>query len=198
MVSSPSQSKDNEPWRLPPTPSRDQLLDESGGDTHFRRMIYDIFTMTVNFDRIRESLAITLGLSGIQYHILMVVAELSPVIPVSISKIAERLHTSGPYVTMETKKLLGKGYLEKTPNPKDGRSVLVNLTSEGRELIESFAPELRDINDNLFEGIGPNTFKQFCTIVDHMTRTSTRAADLAELLSQKPTQEDTTVSAIGR
>jgi MarR family transcriptional regulator, organic hydroperoxide resistance regulator len=186
-------------WQLPLTTTSDALLDGDGGDAEFRRMIYGIFTMTVNFDRIRERMATALGLSGIQYHILMVIAELSADRPVTISVIADRLHTSGAYVTMECKKLIRRGFLEKNPNPDDGRSVIVSLTDEGRTAIDAFAPHLQKINDELFDGIGPETFQQFRAIVDHMSRTSTRAADLAEILAREHTEiGDIAVGAIWR
>tara|TARA_R110002072_G_scaffold43702_25_gene122642 strand:- start:6184 stop:6774 length:591 start_codon:yes stop_codon:yes gene_type:complete len=189
----------NDDWQLPPTTNRSELRDADGGDADFRRMIYGIFTMTVNFDRIRERMATALGLSGIQYHILMVVAELSTEMPVTISVIAERLHTSGTYVTMETKKLMRRGFLDKQPNPEDGRSVLISLTQEGRDAIDAFAPHLQAINDELFDGIGPETFEQFRGIVEHMSRTSTRAAELADILARDHTDiADITVGAIWR
>ena len=40
---------------------------------------------------------------------------------------------------------------------------------------ELFAPHLQSINDQLFEGMGPETFARFSEIVDHMSRTSDRA-----------------------
>ncbi|MEX2453742.1 MAG: MarR family winged helix-turn-helix transcriptional regulator [Rhodospirillaceae bacterium] len=181
-------SKANDDWCMPQTTSRPQLLDEKGSDAEFRRTIYGIFTMTVNFDRIRERMATALGLSGIQYHILMVVAELSLEAAVTVSAVADRLHTSGAYVTMETKKLMRRGFLDKRPNPEDGRSVLLELTVEGREAIDAFAPHLRAINDELFDGIGPETFSQFRAIVDHMCRTSARAADMAEHIARDHTE----------
>ncbi len=190
---------DDSDWRLPPTTRSDALKDEGGGDAGFRGLIYNIFTMTVNFDRIRERMATALGLSGIQYHILLVVAELSAEMPVTISGIAERLHTSGAYVTMETKKLMRRGFLDKQPNPDDGRSVILTLTDEGRAAIDAFAPHLQAINEELFDGIGPETFHQFCAIADHMSRSSARAADLAEILARDHTEiGDITVGAIWR
>lgn len=189
----------NDDWRLPPTTNSAALRDSDGGDADFRSLIYDIFTMTVNFDRIRERMATALGLSGIQYHILMVVAELSVDMPVTISGVAERLHTSGAYVTMETKKLMRRGFLDKKPNPEDGRSVIITLTDEGRAAVDAFAPHLQAINDELFDGVGPETFRQFCAIAEHMSRTSTRAADLAEILARDHTDiGDITVGAIWR
>ncbi|MEC7488594.1 MAG: MarR family winged helix-turn-helix transcriptional regulator [Pseudomonadota bacterium] len=191
-------TNDND-WCFPPTTTREALTQDTGTDADFRSMIYGIFTMSVNFDRIRERMATALKLSGIQYHILMVVAELSPDTPVTVSRIAERLYTSGAYVTMETKKLLHRGLLEKRPNPDDGRSVFIILTDEGRAAIDAFAPYLRAINDELFDGIGPETFNQFRAIVSHMTRTSGRAAELADAVARDYAEiKDTKSDAVGR
>ncbi len=172
-------------WQMPRTTTSAALLDREGGDADFRRLIYGIFTMTVNFDKIRERMATALGLSGIQYHILMVVAELSAEEPVTISTVADRLHTSGAYVTMETKKLMRRGFLDKYPNPADGRSVILVLTPEGRQTIEEFAPYLCEINKELFDGFRSETFEAFRNIVDHMTRTSVRASELAERIARE-------------
>jgi DNA-binding MarR family transcriptional regulator len=174
-------------WALPVSTSLEALLDHSGGDADFRRLIYSIFTMTVNFDRIRERMATALGLSGIQYHILMVVAELTPDEQVTVSLIADRLHTSGAYVTMESKKLMRRGFLDKRPNPDDGRSVILFLTGEGQAAIDAFSPHLQKINDELFDGMGQETFARLREIVDHMTHTSSRAAALAETLAREHT-----------
>lgn len=191
--------RDTDKWRLPTTTHHAALLDSNGSDADFRKLIYGIFTMTVNFDRIREHMAAALGLSGIQYHILMVVAELSADEPVTVSTVAGRLHTSGAYVTMETKKLMRRGFLDKQRNPDDGRSVIITLTDEGRTAVEDFAPYNQEINSELFDGIGPETFQQFRAIVDHMSRTSTRAAEKAEILSRNHTDiGDKAVGAIWR
>lgn len=186
-------------WRLPTTTHHAALLDANGSDADFRKMIYGIFTMTVNFDRIRESMATALGLSGIQYHILMVVAELSADEPVTVTTVAGRLHTSGAYVTMETKKLMRRGFLDKQRNPDDGRSVIITLTDEGRAAIDAFAPYHQEINSELFGGIDAETFQHFRAIVDHMSRTSTRAAEKAEILARDHTDiSDIAVGAIWR
>ena len=184
-------------WTLSPSTTLDALLDDEKGDADFRKLIYGIFTMTVNFDRIREQMAVALGLSGIQYHILMVVAELYSSERSTISLVAERLRTSGAYVTMESKKLVSRGFLDKKPNPDDGRSVILLLTEDGQAAIDSFTPHLQAINDELFEGMGPETFARFNEIVGHMTRTSARAADIAEMLAREHTEiADTTASAV--
>ncbi|MDE0797000.1 MAG: MarR family winged helix-turn-helix transcriptional regulator [Alphaproteobacteria bacterium] len=198
-VTKPDMQSASDNWRLPTTTHHPALLDSNGSDADFRRMIYGIFTMTVNFDRIRECMATALGLSGIQYHILMVVAELSADLPVTVTTVAGRLHTSGAYVTMETKKLIRRGFLDKQRNPDDGRSVIITLTDEGRAAIDAFAPYHQEINSELFSDIDAETFQQFRAIVDHMSRTSTRAAEKAEILARDHTDiGDKAVGAIWR
>ncbi len=196
-ISSPGAS---DLWRMPATTSRPALLNGTGNDSDFRQLIYGIFTLSVNFHRIRDRMATALGLTGIQYHILMVIAELMPARTITVSVVADRLHTSSAYITMETKKLIARGLLDKKPNPDDGRSVLLELTTEGQETIEAFAPCLQAINDVLFADVGPETFRQFCTIVNHMHRTSDHAADLAERLAREHDEGrfDTSVPGIQR
>ena len=90
-----------------------------------------------------------------------------------------------------------RGFLDKRPNPEDGRSVLLCLTKEGQAAIDTFAPHLRAINDELFDGMGPETFARFREIVDHMSRTSARAADLAETVAREHTDiGNTAVGAV--
>ena len=169
----------NQAWRRPLTTSRAALLDADGGDSGFRRLIYGILTVSANFDRIRERLAAALGLSGSQYHVLMAVAELEPEQRVTVSAVAERLRISGAYATTEIKKLERLGYVDKKPNPDDGRSVALETTAAARALIEAFAPSLRQVNDALFDGLAPEDFRGFRALVEHMRGTSAWAADLA-------------------
>ena len=166
-------------WTMPLTASRPALLPD-GTDRDLRRLVYGIFTMSVRFDRLREGMAEALGLSGIQYHILMVVAERGQGEAVTVSTVAEALHASGAYVTTETGKLVALGLLEKSRNPDDRRSVVLSLTLEGRDLVDAFGDTVREVNDTLFDGIGPESFQQFCLLIDHMVGTTERAVDLID------------------
>ena len=177
-----------ENWEMPTTTNQVALLDDQGTDASFRRLVYGVFTLSVNFERIRNLVASALNLSGIQYHILMVVAELSKERTVSVTDVAGKLHTSGAYVTTEVKKLVHLGLLDKKPNPEDKRSVVIALTIEGQNTIEEFAPFLREINDGLFGAIGPETFKTFLAIVEHMTQSSTNGVNIADRIAREYSQ----------
>lgn len=174
---------DSQGWTMPRTATRPALLPD-GSDAELRRLVYGLFTISVGLDRLREDMAAMLGLSGIQYHILMVAAEPGAHGRVTISTVAETLHASGAHITTETGKLVASGLIEKRPNPADGRSVILAPTQAGHDLIDGFAASLRDINDTLFGGIGPETFKQFGAIVDHMVGTTEDATETAERLAK--------------
>lgn len=174
-------------WTPPVTATRDAVLPD-GTDRDLRRLIYGIFTVSVRFDRLREAMADCVGLTGIQYHILMVVAEIGASeggAAVTVSTVADVLHASGAYVTTESGKLVARGLLEKHRNPADGRSVVLAPTAAGRALIDGFAPDQQAVNDTLFDGVGPETFEKFLAIIEHMVGTSGEAVEMIERLARQ-------------
>ena len=165
--------------RAPPTTTLEPLFVD-GSDREFRRFIYRLLTMSARIDRLRERIGKLIGLNGFQCHIVMIVAELDGVEPVSVAAVAEMLHTSGAYVTMETGKLQRAGLIEKRPNPDDRRGVLLSLTGEGRRRIEAMSGHLRAINDVLFADFGSEDFEAFNGLVARMLWTTPAALAAAE------------------
>lgn len=55
--------------------------------------------------------------------------------PVTISQIANRLNIKLASVTVGVNKLINKGFLKKTPNDNDKRSVYVTLTESGINML---------------------------------------------------------------
>lgn len=156
--------------RLPATVSHAALLDE-GDDARFRQMIYDLYTVSVRIQQVRNYLAATAGISGPQYLILRTVAELQGDGGATVGVVAARLHVTGPFVTTETGHLERAGLLDKRPNPQDRRSVLVVLTRAGREVLERIAPEAQAVNDCFFAPLNRRDF-------DALTRIAAKLADV--------------------
>jgi len=156
---------------LPVTITRPELL-VGGSDRTFRRFIYDLHTLFRNMDKLRDRIGSALGLTGNQFHILLVLAELQEARAVTVKAIAEALQTSGTYVTKETSGLEQRGLLKKSVNPEDRREVIVSLTPKGRAGIKRIAGNLPRINDRLFEGITAGQIENFRDMValmlDHM------------------------------
>jgi DNA-binding MarR family transcriptional regulator len=141
----------------PLTVSRRALL-ESSGDKRFRQLVYDLLTISNRMTLVREHLGRRLTISGPQYSVLMAILQLQGENGVGVSALARLLHVSTAFIATETGKLVQAGYLTKRADPKDGRAVLLCLTTRGRSLIESSGDEIRAINDTFFGALNASTF----------------------------------------
>lgn len=172
------------PTPAPRTTTTNPDLLIGGSDQAFRALVYRLLTISGRMEALREEIAESVGLTGIQYHVLMAITELETgSAPVNVGRIARTLHKTGAYVTIETGKLARMGLVAKTPNPEDGRGVLLSVTPEGSALIDAIGPYLSRINDALFEGIDVSLFAKFREIAAIMTDNTEDALALAEALN---------------
>ena len=110
-----------------PTVSHPAFLE--GGDDHaFRRMVHDSLAFAARIEAIRDGYARLIGISGVQYTILIAVNHLQFDENVSVTRVAEHLHLSGAFITNETNKLARLGLLEKQQDPEDGRRLILRTT----------------------------------------------------------------------
>jgi DNA-binding MarR family transcriptional regulator len=151
-----------------------------GSDRDFRQMIYALLTVAIRFDRLRERVGHMIGLSGLQYHILMVVDDQPSARPVGVGAVAEALHVSGAYITMETAKLVRMGLLAKRTNPRDRRGVVLSLTPKGRRTVRMAVPHLRRINDRMFARMTRADFESFRRIMRTMVAGTETGIAIAE------------------
>ncbi|MET0278696.1 MAG: MarR family transcriptional regulator [Pseudorhodoplanes sp.] len=133
-----------------------------GSDHEFRRLIHRMILNEGRLVEIRKSFARKVGVSGAQYTMLMALVRLQGETGIAIGALADFLEVSGPHVTGEVRKLVAKGYVRKSANPKDKRGVLISLTRQGRgRLLAAFA-FIRSVNNILFDGV---TAEEFRTLV---------------------------------
>ncbi|MDX3904685.1 MAG: MarR family transcriptional regulator [Pigmentiphaga sp.] len=157
-----------------------------GSDAQFRQLIHAMVAFSARLLSVRDGFGTLMGITGIQYSILVSIAHQKPHTKVTINKVASHLHLSGPFVTIETGKLHKMGLVEKTTNPKDKREVLLAITPEGRKLFEQIAPDQQKINDVLFEGITAREFKTLCSIFERMVDNGDRASmDIIHLIARQ-------------
>ena len=136
----------------PPTVSHAALL-VAGNDVAFREALY---LMVLAFSRLavcREAFGRALGLTGSQFAVLFGTAYRQGHEGVSIRRLAEHVQLASTHVTTEVGRLVRKGLLAKTENPRDRRGVLVKLSQRGEAAVRRVAPFLRRVNDRLFQGI---------------------------------------------
>jgi MarR family transcriptional regulator, organic hydroperoxide resistance regulator len=158
---------------LPATASRQALL-EGGNDDHFRQLVYDLLTISVRMETVREHLARRLGVSGPQYSILMAVARLQNGHGVRVGTIAKALHVTSAFIATETGRLARLGLLSKSPNPKDRRGILLALTPRGHAGLVKLGPEIRAVNDDFFRPLDRTAFQALASAAADLVESSSR------------------------
>ena len=106
-----------DPKNLPLTVSRPELLMD-GSDAQFRQLVHRLLAYASSLEAIRAGLGEMIGLSGVQYTILICIAHLEEGRGVGVKAIADHLSYTGAFVTIETGKLAALGLVEKRQNPR--------------------------------------------------------------------------------
>ena len=149
---------------LPLTATLEGLIDK-GSDHQFRQTMYDLDFLAGTLIDARKLLGAAMGVSSPQYNILMIVAEYDSQGGITVRDVAQRLHVSGAFVTIEASRLTKERLVRKRPNPKDKRSVLLHMTPEGGERIRQLIPSLQRFNNQLFQDVSKDEFQMMSSIV---------------------------------
>jgi DNA-binding MarR family transcriptional regulator len=169
-----SQIKQPPGFAMPATVSRQALL-ESGGDDRFRQLVYDLLTISVRMEAVREHLARRLGVSGPQYSVLMAIARFQGRHGVRVGTIAKALHVTSAFIATETGRLARLGLISKNPNPKDRRGVLLALTQKGEAGLVKLGPEIRAVNDDFFRPLDRAAFHALASTAAALVESSGKA-----------------------
>jgi DNA-binding MarR family transcriptional regulator len=162
----------------PPTVSRAALLVD-GSDVEFRGLIHDLIAYGHRLGACRDAFAAIVGVSGVQYEILMLVSRSAGL---SVGEVASRLHRSGAFITIEANKLVARGILDKASDPADGRRVILRANARSGELMEHLAPYQRRINDVLFERLDAKRFRQLRALARELVGSGDRAVAMLEFM----------------
>jgi DNA-binding MarR family transcriptional regulator len=169
--------------KISKTASNKTLLVE-GSDQTFRKMVHDLLAFSSRLEEIRCRFGAYIGLSGIQYTILISVSHQENKNGVGVKSIADHLSLSGSFVTIETTKLVTLGLIEKRKDINDGRRVLLTVSDRGQALLDKLAPMQREINDTLFNSLNPASFSQLSTMATNLKEDADKALLLASYLEQ--------------
>lgn len=150
-----------------------------GTDLEFRNFVADLFAAVAGMQSLRRALASAVGLSAAEYSVLLATWQLQKKGTVGISAIAKHLHVAAAHVTAEVGQLVGKGLLKKRPHPTDTRSVLVELTEAGKNILTALSPLLRKINDRLFSGNKPSDVAILSRFMQHLAAETANSIRMA-------------------
>jgi DNA-binding MarR family transcriptional regulator len=168
----------------PPTVLSPALLDADGSDWSFRRFIYDLFTVAAWMEVRREYLASRINVTSPQFSVMLAIANLSTQRDVTVGAVAALVRVSGPFVTVETNKLVKLGLVEKRTNPRDRRSVLLSLSKQGHALVREVAIEMRRLNDAFF---GKLSAERFSALRETMAILADSAEEAIGIIEAKTT-----------
>jgi DNA-binding MarR family transcriptional regulator len=168
----------------PLTVSRAELL-VNGSDSEFRALVHAMLAFSARLQGVREGFAALVGLTGIQYTILISIRHLQNETEVTVGSVADHLHLSGAFITIETGKLVRSGLISKVQDLRDRRRVCLRITRRGRELLSRLSPVQAPVNNVLFEFLSAEQFRAVAAVMGRVVECGDRALALLEYLASR-------------
>src|SRR3984893_1475824 len=141
-----------------PTVSRPELL-VGLSDHAFRQFVHDTLAFSARLQQVRGQLGQVIGLSGTQYTVLIAIAHLRAMDErVGVNLVADHLHFSGAFITIEINKLVAAGLVEKETDPEDRRRVVLGITPKARGVVNELGPGQRPATALLYSCLSARAF----------------------------------------
>jgi MarR family transcriptional regulator, organic hydroperoxide resistance regulator len=166
----------------PLTISRPELL-VNGSDGEFRALVHGMLAFAARLQGVRERFAALVGLTGIQFTILISIRQLQNEGYVTVGAVADHLYLSGAFITLETGKLVRLGLITKIQDLRDRRRVCLRLTRRGRDLLQRLTPVQARVNNALFDFLTGEQFRAVATMMGRVVSCGDRALALLEYLA---------------
>ncbi len=173
---------------VPLTVTRPELLVD-GSDAEFRSLVHRLLSLTRYLNNVRDGFAAIAGITGVQYEIVMWVARLQGEEGVTVGEVSGAMRQSGAFTTIEVGKLVEKGILEKSVDPKDRRRVRLKITEEGARVIRSLGSYQRRINDTFFASLKPKELDQLNATLRGLLPCADRAVNLMQFILKQGLDE---------
>ena len=127
------------------------------------RMSYLVNAIIIpTYEQVRKDF----GIIRAEYHILMCLAHYPTLNAQDISRLTRRPRNS---ISRAVHRMLAEGYIDRTPDPNDGRQALLTITPAGRALHEKVAARLRQRQDEILSPLTPSQRKQLDTMLEVLT-----------------------------
>jgi MarR family transcriptional regulator, organic hydroperoxide resistance regulator len=167
-----------------------------GSDAEFRILINRLLYFCTRLLSVRDGFGTLLGLSGIQYSILMSVRALSTDEEVTVNQLADHLHLSGSFITIETGKLQNMGLLKKRRHAQDGRKIVLSITREGKKVLTQLTDTQQTINDLLFANLSATEAKMLGNIAGRLvSNVDSAMLELSHLVSKNDIRQEAAARA---
>ena len=115
-----------------------------------RRFTWEIASISVHQEELRQFWARTLRISGPQWMIIMALADLDKGEGVPVNAVSKLLHVDSSFVTTQSKLLEKKGFVRRKPSTEDARIVNMSLTDRTYKHLASLAAQQEALNEFIF------------------------------------------------
>src|ERR1043165_4550812 len=116
-----------------------------------RRFTWEISSINMYLEELRQFWARTLGISGPQWLILMAISDLDKDDGVPVNVVSKLLHVDPSFVTTQSKLPEQKELLRRAPSPADARVVRLSLTDKTRKHLAGLADQHKAFKKTVFE-----------------------------------------------
>ncbi len=124
-----------------------------------------ITRLSRHLDRARSAAFTRQGLESWEFVVFAALRRSGPPYQLSPSQlISKTLVTSGT-MTNRIDRLAERGLVSRLPDPKDGRGVMVRLTSQGRELVDRAVADLLDRERELLSVLDPVRCRELANLL---------------------------------
>src|SRR5918912_219735 len=116
-----------------------------------RRFTWEISSINMYLEELRQFWARTLGISGPQWLILMAISDLDKDDGVPVNMVSKLLHVDPSFVTTQSKLLEKKGFLRRKSSASDARVVQMSLTEKTQKHLTSLNEQYKTIKEFVFQ-----------------------------------------------
>lgn len=149
-----------------------------GSDETFRQVVHNLLALSSRLQDVNAGYAAIVGVTPVQYSILSVIFQKQSDQTLTITKVAEHLHLSGSFVTIETGKLVKAGLVSKKVDESDRRRVNLTTTPKAEARFRLLNGFQCPVNNAVFERISSREFLNLAAIVEKLLPDADRALHL--------------------
>ena len=126
-----------------------------------RQFIWEVASINVHLEELRQFWARALGISGPQWMILMALADLDKEDGVPVNVVSKMLHVDPSFVTTQSKLLERGGFLRRRSSASDARVVQMSLTDKTHKHLAGLAEQQKSLNEFIFEEFDDRELMEF-------------------------------------
>ncbi|MFN0095332.1 MAG: MarR family winged helix-turn-helix transcriptional regulator [Dehalococcoidia bacterium] len=118
--------------------------------------------------------------ANLRFTHLQVIGNLVGVDGIRLTELASRATLSLAACSEQVNELETLGYLERRPDPTDGRAKLIVPTARGRRLLEASQASIARLEERWAARCAPGAFEQACSTLDQLLRSLDEADSTAD------------------